>query len=88
MELKQQIKPAPKEPVSFGSLTLSSATCPEIKNLKLGVNQKMEITVEVTSLRKPDRWEISEGNHKPTDVLASVKITSISCKGDDKDDKK
>jgi hypothetical protein len=90
MQLENKVK-AVKEEKSYGNLQLSSATHPFVKDLKLGEATEITITVKVTSLRQPDRWEISDKQAKPTDVHASVNVTNIkphkpAKKGDTDDD--
>jgi hypothetical protein len=77
MKLTAKVKPMPKEPKSYGHITLSSADFPGVADLKLGDKQTFTVEVDITALRKPDRWEVSDGNAKPNDVVASIKIMNV-----------
>jgi len=48
---------------------------------KLGDKVTLEVTVEVTSLRKPDMWELKEEGAKPNDVRVGFDMISVKEKG-------
>jgi len=79
---------AVKEVKSYGHLTLNSKDYPEIAEASVGDMKECIITSEITALRKPDRWEISQKTYKPTDIIASVEIRKIEMHKPKKDDKK
>lgn len=86
MKVTNKIK-AIKEVKSYGHLTLRSNEIPAVKDLQLGDGQKLTITVDVTELRKPDQWDISEGRMKATDIIVGariMKVESIDTKADTK----
>lgn len=83
MKLSSQVK-AVKEEKSYGHLTLNSADHPEVLDCKIGETKELTITVKVKGLRQPDRWEISEKQMKPKDVVANVIITDIKHKSSEK----
>ena len=87
MKLKNKVQ-AVKEVKSYGTLNLNSQDYPEIADLSIGDVKTCVITSEVTSLRKPDRWEISEQKMKPTDVIARVEIRKIEMPPKKKSDPK
>lgn len=88
MKLESKVK-AVKEAKSYGTLNLNSQDYPEIKDMSIGDIKKCVITSEVVSLRKPDRWEISDQKMKPTDVIVRVEIRKIEMpKMEKKADKK
>ena len=76
MKLEAKVK-AIKPPKSYGNITLSSVDFPDVANLKLGDVKSVVINIDITELRKPDNWDISEGRAKPTDVIARVNIKGI-----------
>ena len=82
MKLVQKVT-AVKEPKSYGHITLNSSDFPEVANLKLGDKQTFEITVDVTALRKPDSWEVSNNKVKPSDVIASIRVTNVKIEKED-----
>lgn len=87
MKLTQQVKPMPKQPKSYGNITLSSADFPEVAKLTLGAKQTITVEVDITGLNKPDRWEVSEGHAKPGDVIARINITNVMLPKEKKSDK-
>jgi hypothetical protein len=86
MELKQTIKAVKVEP-SYGNIRVNTSQFPFLNKAEVGKKVTIEIECEVTALRKPDNWEISEGKLKPTDLLVEISIKNLKpC--DSKEDKK
>ena len=77
MKLEPKIKVAQKPPKTYGHLNIESSTVPEIKDATLNEEIEFLITVKVTTLRAPDKWEISEGYKKPNEVCLSGDIMKI-----------
>ena len=77
MKLEAKVK-AIIEPKSYGQITLNSGDFPGVKDLTLGDKKEITISVDITALRKPDRWDISEKRMKPTDVIANVRILGVT----------
>lgn len=78
MKVAQKISVAKKEPKSYGQITLNSANFPGVKDLTLGDKQNIMVSVDIRSLSKPDRWQISEEGMKPTDVIARINILGVT----------
>jgi len=70
---------APKQKRHYGNLSLVDSDFPGAGELKIGEKVTVQVEVEVTGLRKPDKWDISEGYAKATDVQLSCDI--LSAKG-------
>lgn len=64
----------------MGNLNLCSSDLPELKNSKIGDKVEVIVEVEVTSLRKPDEWEIEEYGHPKDSVQMGSEILSIKSK--------
>ena len=76
MELEAKIKQVEERP-SYGHINVCSETLPAVKNLKVGQEVMLTVKARVTSLRAPDRWEISEKKKHPDTVLCSLEIHSV-----------
>lgn len=78
METKIQSKiKAVKEVKSYGHINLNSKDFPQVKDLKINTTIQVLVTLDINSLNSPARWEIAEGNSKPSDVRASGSITKV-----------
>ena len=76
MLVKNQVK-AVKEVKSFGRINVNSKDVPGVKDLTIGQKVTITIDVEITGLRKPDRWEISNKEILPTDVKVDMEIRKV-----------
>jgi hypothetical protein len=70
-----------KEEKSFGHLNFHSKDFPGVKNFDLNKTIDLVVTVKVTSLRSPDRWEIADQKMNPKDVMAAGNITAMKIAG-------
>lgn len=59
------------------TLRISSEELPEIKNWKIGKKYKLEVEVEMVSVRKPDYWEINEMDVDKNELNAGFEINAI-----------
>lgn len=76
MLVKQEIKPK-KIVEPLGHINLNTAKVEAIQKAKINDVIELKVKVKVTSLRAPDRWEVSNGK-KPTDISASLEILSVN----------
>ncbi|KKM03701.1 hypothetical protein LCGC14_1771780 [marine sediment metagenome] len=67
-----------KEIKSYGHITLNSGDFPGVKDLTLGDKKDITISIDITELRKPSQWDISEERMKPTDVIAGIRILGVT----------
>lgn len=79
MELKSKVT-AVKPKKTVGHISLNSGTLSEAKDFKLKEKVTLEVEVEITSLRTPDQWDISEGGAKPTDVNVGFDLLGAKVK--------
>lgn len=61
-----------------GNIHLDSDTFKEAKNFKIGDKVKLMVEIEVTGLRVPDKWEVSEEGKSKDCVQVSSEIINIS----------
>jgi len=66
-----------KEAKSFGHMNLNSTDFPEVKNFNLGEPIQVLVTLDIKSLRAPDRWEIASKEANPKDVHAGGDIIKV-----------
>lgn len=76
MKVENKVK-AIKVAKSYGSLHLNSKDTPGVKDLTIGEKKTITIEVEITGLRKPDRWEIQEEKMNPNDVKVNMEIRKV-----------
>lgn len=76
MKLEAKTK-AVKEVKSYGHLNLSSKEFPAIKDLTLGEDINITVTVNINSLRAPDMWEIANNHANPKDINAGFIIKNV-----------
>lgn len=76
MKVEQKVK-AVKQEKSYGTLHLNSGDTPFVKKATIGQMMEVTVTLKITELRQPDRWDISEGKMKLTDVMVRGNIVKI-----------
>ena len=77
MKVKNKVSVANKPSKSYGHLNISSKDFESVKDLKIGKEITLTVTLLVKNLRAPDQWEISEGEGKPGDINAGGDIKNI-----------
>jgi hypothetical protein len=82
--IKNKIDVKQKEVKSYGHLELSTKNFPAVKNLTVGTEIKVIVTLSVNSIRSPDVWEIAHGDSKPGEIRASGQIVAMSFPDDKK----
>lgn len=61
-----------------GTICLDSDTLKEAKNFKIGDKVKLMVEVEVTELRMPNEWEVSEEGKSKDSIQVRSEIINIS----------
>jgi len=64
-------------PESITSLRFNSKELPEIKLWKVNGRYRLQVDVIQTETRKPDQFEIENGELTPDDLIARFDVTSV-----------
>lgn len=77
-KIEMKMGKSPKSKKHRGTINIDSADVPDAKNWKIGDKVKLTVEVEVTGLRKPDRWEIEEEGMSKDIIKVQSEITTIT----------
>lgn len=79
-KIEMKMGNSPKRIRSKGHLNITSMDIQEVKDWNIGDKIEVLVELEVTGLRKPDRWEIEEEGVSKDSVNVNSDIISIKAK--------
>lgn len=76
-EIKMTMGKKPKSNRHLGNLNITTADIPNAKDWNIGDKVKVMVEIEVTGIRKPDKWETEDDGVTEKSIMISSEIKTI-----------